>query len=113
MSSDGGEVRAQERARPTAPSLQELRAHREELLDLASRSGITSVAVFGSVARGTSTSGSDIDLIVDAEPGTSYFSLAAFALGAEALLGRSVDAVFRSGLRRGRDDAVLRDAVPL
>lgn len=97
----------------TAPTLEDLRSHRAELLALATSAGITALSVFGSVAQGRSTRESDIDLLVDADPQTSYFSLAAFALGAEQLLGHPVDAVFRSGLREGRDSIVLDSAVPL
>ncbi|WP_216845459.1 nucleotidyltransferase family protein [Rathayibacter sp. VKM Ac-2857] len=99
--------------RSSAPSLANVRHHRAELLALALRSGITGISVFGSVARGASTESSDIDLLVDADPETSYFTLASFALEAEALLGHPVDAVFRSGLRARRDDSLLRDEVPL
>ncbi|MBF4462925.1 MULTISPECIES: nucleotidyltransferase family protein [unclassified Rathayibacter] len=99
--------------RTTAPTLDAIRARRAELLALAARSGITGVSVFGSVARGQATDASDIDLVVDAEANISYFSLAAFALEAESLLGHPVDVIFRSGLRDIRDDSILADEVSL
>ena len=40
---------------------------------LASDLGFTRLAVFGSVARGTASPDSDIDLIVQSPPGTSSF----------------------------------------
>jgi len=95
--------------RSRAPSIDDIQRCRDRLLALASRFGITAISVVGSVAAGAATGTSDIDLVVDAEPDTTYFALAAFALEAEALLGHPVDAVFRCG----RDDDVLRDEVPL
>ncbi|AZZ57177.1 nucleotidyltransferase family protein [Rathayibacter iranicus] len=63
----------------TAPPLEDLRSHRAELLALTTSAGITALSVIGSVAQERSTRESDIDLLVDADPQTSYFSLAAFA----------------------------------
>ncbi|MHB8318495.1 MAG: nucleotidyltransferase family protein [Acidimicrobiales bacterium] len=52
-----------------APTLRLLRAHRDEILCVASRRGVSNVRVFGSVARGEATPMSDIDLLVDFEIG--------------------------------------------
>jgi uncharacterized protein len=49
-------------------TLQELQERREEILRIADKYGIRNVRVFGSVARGTQTPESDIDLLVDAPP---------------------------------------------
>ena len=51
--------------------LQSLRAHREAILEIASRNRAFNVAVFGSVARGEQTAKSDVDLLVDFLPGSS------------------------------------------
>ena len=64
-----------------APDLEVVRP--EELLDaaapvlkaLAAEYGYRRLAVFGSVARGEARQDSDIDLLVDAPPGTSSFRL--------------------------------------
>src|SRR5712691_4150984 len=42
-----------------------LHERRQEILDLADRHHTSNVRVFGSVARGEETNGSDIDLLVD------------------------------------------------
>lgn len=56
---------------PDPMTREELRQHRNEILTVARGRGITAVRVFGSVARGEAHSGSDIDLIVEIEPGRS------------------------------------------
>jgi predicted nucleotidyltransferase len=50
--------------------------HRQALLEMAHRHGVVNHRVFGSVARGEDAEGSDIDLLVDAPRGTTYFTLA-------------------------------------
>ena len=50
-----------------APSLAMLRVHKDEILGLAARRGVSNIGVFGSVARGDATPDSDIDLLVDFE----------------------------------------------
>ena len=68
-------------------TLEQLRRHRDEILTVARRRGITTVRVFGSVARGEARSGSDVDLIVEVEPGRSILAQAGFQTEVEALLG--------------------------
>src|ERR1035441_6544066 len=53
-----------------AMTLQELRAtRRDSVLGLAAKHGAYNVRVFGSVARGESDSQSDVDFLVDLDPG--------------------------------------------
>ncbi|MDQ6661653.1 MAG: nucleotidyltransferase domain-containing protein, partial [Chloroflexota bacterium] len=52
-----------------------LHEKREDTLRLASKRGAYNVRVFGSVARGEADAKSDIDLLVDLEPGRSLFDL--------------------------------------
>ena len=47
----------------------ELREKRSEIIELARARGASHVRVFGSVARGEAGEGSDVDFIVDLEPG--------------------------------------------
>lgn len=66
--------------------------------------------VFGSVARGEADERSDIDLLVQMEPGRSLLDHAALWLELEKLLGRGVDVVSEKGLRPRVREHVLRDA---
>lgn len=67
--------------------------HREEILALASQHKATNVRVFGSVARGDDEASSDIDLLVDLEPGADLMDLAGLAIELEGLLEHPVDVV--------------------
>lgn len=68
------------------------------------------IAVFGSVARGEEAPGSDLDFLVEFEPGSSLFDLVRLQDELQALLGHPVDVVSLGGLLP-RDDDVRQDAV--
>ena len=50
-----------------------LAKHRDEVLAIIAKYPVSNARVFGSVARGEDTEGSDIDIIVDAGNGCSYY----------------------------------------
>lgn len=83
------------------------------LKSLAAERGYRRLAVFGSVARGTARSGSDIDLIVEAPAGTSSFGFLEFKQLIEDVLGREVDLIDYGGLKSNLDDDIRREAVLL
>lgn len=90
-----------------------IEAHREQLLLLAHRRGITGLRVFGSMARDEARDDSDVDLLVTLAPGTSALALGGLLLDAQELLGRHVDVVTEAGLHPALRDRVLADAVAL
>ena len=95
-------------------TLEELRSiGREEILRLAAKRGARNVRVFGSVARGQSDLRSDIDFLVDLDPGRSLLDLGGLQRDLEKLLAAPVDVVSARGLRERVRERVLRDAVPL
>jgi predicted nucleotidyltransferase len=96
-----------------AVRLAELRTHREQIHAVADRYGIHNVRVFGSVARDTATLDSDLDLLVDVEPGRGYFDLTGFALEIEDLLGVFTQVATPNGLNPRIRATILADAVPL
>jgi len=68
-------------------TLETLRAQRrEEILRLAERRGAHNVRVFGSVARGEASEGSDLDLLVAWEPGRSLLDHAGLVQDLQELL---------------------------
>ena len=77
-----------------------LHAHRRAILELATRHGARNVRVFGSIARGEDRPDSDVDLLVDVEPGRSLLDVIALEQDLEALLGRPVDVQTDGGLSR-------------
>jgi predicted nucleotidyltransferase len=87
-------------------------AKRGEINEIVRRHRGRSVSVFGSVARGEETAASDIDLLVEFEPGSSLFDLLHITEELEALLEVSVDVVSVGGLK-DRDDHIRREAVLL
>jgi uncharacterized protein len=86
---------------------------REEILRVARRHGARNVRIFGSVARGDADSHSDLDVLVDLEPGRSLLDLGGLLVDLQELLGCRVDVVTEEGLRPRIRERVLREAVPL
>jgi hypothetical protein len=80
---------------------------------LAAECGAGNARAFGSVARGETDSRSDVDLLVDPEPGRSLLDLARLQRKLEELLTIPVDVVSSRGLRERVRETVLRDALPL
>ena len=94
------------------PTLADLRARRAELLQIAAARGAQSVRVFGSVARGEARADSDVDFLVELEPGRTVLDLSELILDFEAAIGRAVDVVT---IRRSSPIAerIRREAIPL
>ncbi len=97
-------------------TLAQLRACRDEVLQIVAAHDASNVRVFGSVARGDTAAGSDVDLVVDIVTdlrGFAYFGLLEDLRRALAdALQCDVDVVDSAGLRRLRE-SILREAVAL
>jgi predicted nucleotidyltransferase len=90
-----------------------VQAHRADILPAAAKHGARNVRLFWSVARGEADDKSDIDLLVDFEPGRSLMDQAALIIELESLLGRKVDVASERGLVKRVRENVLREAVSL
>lgn len=90
-----------------------LKSKREEILGIAAKHGARNVRVFGSLIREEADEQSDIDFLVELEPGRSLLDLAGFQYELEHLLGCRVDVVTERGLKARIRDRVLREAVPV
>jgi uncharacterized protein len=86
---------------------------REAILATVERHRARNPRLFGSLARGEAGPHSDIDLLVDPQPGFSLFDHAALIADLEELLGRTVDVVPEPGLHPALRHRVLREAVPI
>jgi hypothetical protein len=86
---------------------------REDILRIAALHGARNVRIFGSMARGEARPDSDVDFLVDMEPGRSLFDLGGLLMDLQDLLEREVDVVTEKGLRARIRDRVLREAIPL
>ena len=94
-------------------TLARLRRHRETLLDAARNNGVTHIRVFGSVARRDAGAVSDVDLLVDLEPGRTLVDLAAFREDASAILATPVDVATLDVLKPSVREEAVRQAVAL
>ena len=92
---------------------QKLKIERQRILQIAATYGASNVRVFGSVARGDFREDSDIDFLVDLEPGRSLFDLGGLLMDLQDLLHRKVDVGTVKMLRREIKDEVLQEAIPL
>lgn len=90
-----------------------LKAKRHEILQLASRHGAHNVRVFGSVARGEAGPTSDIDLLVQMDPGRSLLDLIELSQELESVLQRKVDIQTDEGLSPYLEQRIHAEAVSL
>lgn len=93
--------------------IETLKNKRAEILRVAEQHGAHNIRIFGSVARGDARPDSDLDLLVDLDPGRSLLDLGGLLMDLESLLGCSVDVVTEPGLRPRIREQVLREATLL
>jgi putative addiction module CopG family antidote len=100
--------------RPTRvpPRKDEVLAELAELEKPLRERGLTSLALFGSVARGAGRPGSDVDVLIDVAPDArfSLIDLVSVKDFLEDRLGHRVDVVTKEGLDPAVRDRVLREA---
>ncbi|CDZ57644.1 nucleotidyltransferase family protein [Neorhizobium galegae] len=90
-----------------------LERNREAIREAATRFNAANPRVFGSVARGEDGPDSDIDILVDALPGTTLFDLGGLQDTLETLLQVKVDLVTSGGIRNSMRDRILSEAAPI
>lgn len=90
-----------------------LQANRECILQTAAKYGAYNVRIFGSVARGEADASSDVDFLVEMEPGRSLFDLGGLLMDLQELLNCKVDVVTEKGLRERIRERVLKEAISL
>ncbi len=75
---------------------------------------VSSLSIFGSVARGDAGPGSDIDILVEFDPGASigFFTFARLQQFLSELMGRPVDLVTPDALHKALKHNILEEAVP-
>jgi uncharacterized protein len=94
------------------PGFDRLHVPADELAQLCVESGVRELAAFGSVLRDDFDDESDVDLLVEFDPGrhVSLFDLVRLQHRLEDLLGRRVDLVPKGGLKPLIRDQVLSSA---
>lgn len=86
---------------------------REEILSIAAKHGVTSIRVFGSVARGEAGPDSDVDLLIEAGREVTPWFPGGLVADLEAVLQRRVDVVEPVGLNPYVEQTILSEAVAL
>ncbi len=90
-----------------------LKEEREEILRIAAKHGARNVRVFGSVARGEADERSDVDFLVEMEPGRNLLDMGGLLMDLRELLGREVDVATERGLKPRIRARALKEATPL
>lgn len=94
--------------------LDDLRARRDEILDLAAKYGAGNVRVFGSVVRGEAGPESDVDFLIDVVDWSRFtWGGGGLLMDLQDLLDCDVDLVTEKDLHWYIRDRVLKEAVPL
>ncbi len=91
--------------------LDALRLHRDVIERTARLHGARRIRVFGSVARGTAREDSDLDLLVELEPGRSLLDLIAIEQDLEDALGIRAQVITEGSLKPRLRDAIISEAV--
>jgi len=90
-----------------------LKNKRRDILRIARKHGVADIKVFGSVARGEADEKSDIDFLVEMEPGRNLLDMGGLLMDLEELLGRKVDVITPRGLKSRIRERVLKEAIVL
>jgi predicted nucleotidyltransferase len=90
-----------------------IKDRREEILRIAARHGAHNVRVFGSVVRGEARPDSDVDFLVDMDPGRTLLDMGGLLMELREILGREVDVVTERGLKERIRDRIIKEASPL
>jgi predicted nucleotidyltransferase len=92
-------------------NIQELKKKRE--ISVVERNGGSKVRIFGSLARGEGLTESDVDILIELDPGRSLLDILAIKQDLEDLLHRNVDVLTESAVSPYIKDDILSEAVSL
>ncbi len=86
---------------------------RDRIREAAERAGARRIGLFGSTARAQDGPDSDVDLWIDARPGTTLFDLAELRSRLSELLGCRVDLVTLGSVPADERDALVASSLVL
>lgn len=98
---------------PQQDIYQIIHSNREEIPRPAGNYGAPLIRIFGSVTHHSADKKSNVDFLVELEPGRTLFDLGGFAYDLERLLGRPVDVCTLPLLREPIRTRVVLEVVPL
>jgi predicted nucleotidyltransferase len=91
----------------------DLSALGERVVPALRRHGVVRAGIFGSAARGEARDGSDLDVLVEFEPGRTLFDLVDLRDELTEILGRDADVVTYRSLHPLLRERVLREQVAI
>jgi predicted nucleotidyltransferase len=94
-------------------TLDELRVRRKVIATIARRYGAHDLRVFGSIVRGEADAESDVDFLVELEPGRSVLDLGGLLMDLQEYLHCRVDVMTPAMLKPRVREPALREATPL
>ena len=94
-------------------NIQELKKKRESIISVVERNGGRKVRIFGSLARGEGLTDSDVDILIELDPGRSLLDILAIKQDLEDLLHRNVDVLTESAVSPYIKDDIMSEAVAL
>ncbi len=94
-------------------NIDEVKAKREDILNIAKKHGAYNIRIFGSVVRGEAKQDSDLDVLIDLEPNRSLFDHAALMIELQETMNCKVDVVTEKGLRPRIREVVLKEAISI
>jgi len=94
-------------------NINEVKAKREDILNIAKKHGAYNIRIFGSVVRGEARQDSDLDILVDLEPNRSLLDHAGLIIDLQETMNCKVDVVTEKGLRPRIRDVILKEAIPI
>lgn len=93
--------------------MSELEQYRQLILPVLKRYLIKRAAIFGSVAKGTMSPNSDLDLLIEPEKGFTMFNLLNLEKEIAVLTQRKVDVIEYSAIKPSIRDEVLVSAISI
>ena len=93
--------------------IETLRLNREEILDISRRYHADNIRLFGSVVRRDERLDSDVDFLVDFQPGSTLFDQIGLIEALSNKLGRKVDVISSRALNRHLAQKIQQEAVTL
>ncbi len=84
-----------------------LKIHSPELKEY----GVSTIAVFGSIARDEATTESDVDILVDFDRPVGLFHFVRLKSYLEAMLDKPVDLVTKAALKQQLKAEILKEAI--
>ncbi len=93
--------------------IKDIKSIKEAIHPILEKYGIKKAEITGSYARGDFTESSDIDLLVEVPDDMSLLTFAGIKIELEEKLGKKVDLIERSAIKKSLKKHLLKDAKPV